>query len=208
MNKIKLKICGMRDSENVMQLAALQPDYMGFIFYDKSARYVGEDFKLPKDFPKSIKKVGVFVNASSATIIRTAAHLDLQAVQLHGDETVTQCKELRNLGFAVIKVFSIDDDFDFKVTEEFEEVVDYFLFDTKGKLYGGNAKTFDWSMLDRYNQNVPYFLSGGLTLENIANITSLSHTELYGLDINSGVEISPALKSIDKIKEIQDFLKD
>lgn len=207
MNKIKLKVCGMRDYENIMQLAALHPDYMGFIFYDKSPRYVGEDFTLPNDFPKTIKKVGVFVNASSADIIRKAAKLDLQAVQLHGTESVTQCKELRNLGFDVIKVFSIGDDFDFKVTEAFEEVVDYFLFDTKGKFFGGNAATFDWSVLHTYNQHVPYFLSGGLTMENVAQIQSLENTNLYAVDVNSGVEISPALKSIDKVKEIKEFLK-
>ena len=204
--KIKLKVCGMRDADNVMQLAALKPDYMGLIFYPKSPRYVGEDFTLPTDFPSSIRKVGVFVNEATSVIIKIVADLDLQAVQLHGNETVTQCRELRKLGIEVIKVFSIGEDFDFGVTETYEEVVDYFLFDTKGKYYGGNAKTFDWSILKKYHGRVPYFLSGGISPDNVKEIESLVDSNLYAIDVNSGVELSPGLKDISKVTEIKDIL--
>lgn len=204
--KAKLKVCGMRDAENIMQLAALKPEYIGLIFYTKSPRYVGENFALPPTFPSSIKKVGVFVNEPTSAIIKIVADLDLQAVQLHGDESVTQCKELRKLGIEVIKVFSIGEDFDFEVTKVHEDVVDYFLFDTKGKYYGGNAKTFDWSILQKYHGRVPYFLSGGISPDNVSGIDALIDSNLYAVDVNSGAEVSPGLKDISKIKDIKNIL--
>jgi phosphoribosylanthranilate isomerase len=201
-NNPRLKICGMRDAENIMQVAKLQPVYMGFIFYPKSPRYVGEDFQIPANFPATIRKVGVFVNETTDQILKQVHRLGLAYVQLHGDEPVEQVRSLHEKGVKVIKVFSVGDDFDFAVTRPYREVVDYFLFDTKGKYYGGNAQVFDWTMLKQYDQEVPFFLSGGIGPDNVENMTTLSGMNLHALDVNSGVESKPGLKDLDKIEKL------
>ncbi|MEI9921820.1 MAG: phosphoribosylanthranilate isomerase [Bacteroidota bacterium] len=188
---IKLKICGMRDAANIRAVAELKPDYMGFIFYEKSPRFVGTDFKIPVK-----NAVGVFVNESTERILEK----DVSIVQLHGDETPAQCQELKDKGLTVIKAFSIDDDFDFAKTKDYK--VDYFLFDTKGQYYGGNAKAFNWNKLREYDQKIPFFLSGGLNAENLKDLGTLKGMNLYAIDLNSGVEDSPGVKNIGKIKEV------
>jgi len=192
----------MRDAANIMAVAALHPDYMGFIFYDQSPRFVGNYFLLPKEFPDNVMKVGVFVNETTRNIKREAQILGLHYVQLHGNETVAQCEELKAEGIKVIKVFSISDDFDFNVTKPYKKVADYFLFDTKGKYHGGNAVTFNWSVLNNYDQEIPFVLSGGLSPDNINEISSLKGMNLHAIDVNSGVEIAPALKNITKLETI------
>lgn len=206
MHNIKIKVCGMRDQENILEVARLRPDYMGFIFYDKTPRYVGDDFMIPKDFPASTKRVGVFVNESVEEILKKVGDFHLDFVQLHGHETVATCAELKARGVGVIKVFSVDDEMDFTVTEAYEQVVDFFLFDTKGKLYGGNARTFDWNVLTRYGQKIPFFLSGGITPDNVEDIQSVASLNLQAIDVNSGVELQPALKDVQKIRTIQSIL--
>lgn len=203
MNKMKLKVCGMRERVNIREVMELQPDYMGFIFYPKSPRYVGESFELPSSFPRSIGKVGVFVNSGTEEMLSRVRHLNLDYLQLHGNETPQQCEELKKEGVKLIKAFSVDDDFDFSATEPYEGVVDFLLFDTKGKYYGGNARTFNWNVLERYNQQVPFFLSGGISPYNISGIKALEGMNLHAIDINSGVEIEPGLKDIEKIKDIK-----
>lgn len=193
----------MRDADNILQVAALCPAYMGFIFYEKSPRFVGEGFVLPAGFPAEIKKVGVFVNATAETMLATAARVGLNALQLHGHESVEVCRQVRAAGLEVIKVFSVGDDFDFTSTGPYREAADYFLFDTKGKLYGGNAQTFDWSVLRRYDQQVPFFLSGGLTPANVGAALALEGLNLYALDVNSGVETAPGQKDIGLIQELK-----
>jgi len=184
----------MREPGNIQEVAALQPDYMGFIFYSKSPRFVGEDFKVP-----GVRNaVGVFVNETTEKILEKGVSI----VQLHGNESVQQCSELKSKGLTVIKAFSIDDDFDFETTKPYEDVVDYFLFDTKGKLYGGNAYPFDWNKLNEYSQSKPFFLSGGLNAQNLQNLDLLDGMNLYAIDLNSGVEDSPGLKNIEKIKSV------
>jgi phosphoribosylanthranilate isomerase len=200
---IALKVCGNRD--NIVEVASLNPDYMGFIFYEPSPRHVGVDFKMPV-LPKSIKKVGVFVNEEVEVIKKLVAKFKLDFVQLHGSEPVEDCQTLKRFGVGVIKVFSIDTTFDFKTTIPYEHVVDYFLFDTKGKFYGGNAIPFDWNLLVNFHQRVPFFLGGGLTQENISGIRNLSTMNLHAIDVNSGVEDSPGLKSIVKIESILEIL--
>ncbi|HET6544809.1 MAG TPA: phosphoribosylanthranilate isomerase, partial [Chryseolinea sp.] len=128
--------------------------------------------------------------------------LKLDFVQLHGDESPAQCDELKATGLGIIKVFSIDDDFNFDLTKPYREVVDYFLFDTKGKYYGGNAKAFNWKVLDAYDQEVPFFLSGGLSPDNVNALGDVQKMNLHALDLNSGVEVSPGFKDIEKIKTI------
>ncbi len=195
---VGIKICGMKYPENILELGALLPDYMGFIFWEKSARYF--DGVIPK-LPQSIKKTGVFVNESVENIVQKVTQYDLQAVQLHGKESVEFCGELRKSllkEIEIIKVFSILDTFDFAVLEPFEMVCDYFLFDTKGKLPGGNGSTFDWKVLQQYPSSKPFFLSGGIGLDEMDAVNEILKTNLpvHAIDVNSKFEIEPGLKNI------------
>jgi phosphoribosylanthranilate isomerase len=185
---MKLKICGMKYPENILEVGALLPDYMGFIFWEKSARYFNGTIP---ELIKTVKKVGVFVDQSQD---------NLQAVQLHGNESVEFLSELKEQlpkKVEIIKVFSADENFDFEVIKPFEEVSDYFLFDTKGKLPGGNGTTFDWTILKKYNSKKPFFLSGGIGMKELKAIEEISKTNLpiYAVDVNSKFEIEPGLKN-------------
>nr|WP_315201945.1 phosphoribosylanthranilate isomerase [uncultured Flavobacterium sp.] len=195
---MKLKICGMKYPDNMLEVGSLLPDYMGFIFWEKSARYF--DGTMP-ELPKSIRKTGVFVNESIAIIEEKIAKYDLQAVQLHGQESVEFCSELKTkfgASIEIIKVFSADENFDFSVLKPFESVCDYFLFDTKGKLPGGNGTTFDWKILEKYPSTKPFFLSGGIGIEELDSINEILKTDLpiYAIDLNSKFEIEPGLKNV------------
>lgn len=212
---MKLKICGMKYPDNILEVGSLLPDYMGFIFWDKSARYFNGSIP---DLPKSIKKVGVFVNATQEDIFEKIAKYDLQAVQLHGHESVEFCLDLKQvlkdengkqIQIEIIKVFSVDDSFDFEVLKPFETVCDYFLFDTKGKLPGGNGTTFNWKVLEKYSSNKPFFLSGGIGLEEIDLTKEILTTNLpiHALDLNSKFEIEPGLKDKKILKKFQNNLK-
>lgn len=193
MKKLKLKVCGMRDPKNILEVANLHPDFMGFIFYEQSKRFVGNDFAIPFNFPESIKRVGVFVNEHADRILQLVQLHRLDFVQLHGDETVQVVKELKGK-VKVIKVFRVDDQFDFNVTKEFEGVVDFFMFDTKTSEYGGSGKSFDWSLLEKYKRSTSFFLSGGLAVNNIKQIAEIKNPSLFAVDINSGAETSPGVK--------------
>ncbi|MBA4319546.1 MAG: N-(5'-phosphoribosyl)anthranilate isomerase [Flavobacterium sp.] len=205
---MRIKICGMKHPENILEVGALLPDYMGFIFWEKSARYF--DGIIP-ELPKSTHKVGVFVNATSEEILKKIEKHDLQAVQLHGNESVEFCETLKKKmpkGIDVIKVFSILDTFDFAALKPFEPVCDYFLFDTKGKLPGGNGTTFDWKVLENYPSTKPFFLSGGIGLEEIKKLVETLHCNvfaknlpIYAIDVNSKFEIEPGLKNIQLCKD-------
>ncbi|PRZ24082.1 phosphoribosylanthranilate isomerase [Flavobacterium granuli] len=206
---MKLKICGMKYPDNILEVGALLPDYMGFIFWEKSARYF--DGIIP-ELPKSIKKVGVFVNATQREILERIVQHDLQAVQLHGQESVTFCQDLKstvNESIEIIKVFSVADDFNFRVLKPFEAVCDYFLFDTKGKLPGGNGTTFDWKVLENYPSSKPFFLSGGIGIDEMEVVNEISKTNLpvYCIDVNSKFEIEPGLKNIKLLYSFTSNLK-
>jgi len=216
---MKLKVCGMKYQENIAEVAFIQPDYMGFIFYEKSARFLENE--IPK-ISKKIKKTGVFVDASLAYILEQIQNHNLQAIQLHGSETPEFCHALGNAELPahlagavsashpleIIKVFPIKDTFDFSVLEPYEPVCDYYLFDTKGKLPGGNGYTFNWSVLENYSSTKPFFLSGGISLDEIDKIKgfqkSNSSKYCYAIDVNSRFEIEPGLKSVEKIKEFKE----
>ena len=206
-DRIHLKICGMRDAENILSVAELQPDYMGFIFYPTSKRFVGSQFEIPELLPKSIKRVGVFVNEMTKEILRLTNNHDLDFIQLHGGESVRQCAALKENGLGVIKVFSVDNHFDFKEVKPYKGTIDYVLFDTKSEYYGGTGRTFDWNSINKYDQQIPFFLSGGLNATNLEKTNDLVNMNLHALDINSGVEISPGVKSVDKIVEFKNILK-
>ncbi|WP_338407651.1 phosphoribosylanthranilate isomerase [uncultured Flavobacterium sp.] len=199
---MKLKICGMKYPDNILEVGALLPDYMGFIFWEKSARYF--DGIIP-ELPKSIRKAGVFVNGTVEEIVKKIKKYDLQAVQLHGNESVAFCSNLKNnidSTIEIIKVFSVNDNFNFEVLKPFEEVSDYFLFDTKGKLPGGNGTTFDWKVLEKYPSTKPFFLSGGIGIEELEAVKQIVKTNLpvYAIDINSKFEIEPGLKNKELLK--------
>ena len=204
-----IKICGMKYPDNILEVGSLLPDFLGFIFWEKSARYF--DGVIP-ELPKSIKKVGVFVNETAEVILAKVKKYDLQAIQLHGHESVEFCLNLKNeldSKIEIIKVFSVDDDFDFEVLKSFETVCDYFLFDTKGKLPGGNGTTFDWKVLERYPSSKPFFLSGGIGIDEIEAVKEIAKTNLplYAIDVNSKFEIEPGLKNIEKLDSFKNNLK-
>ncbi len=199
---MKLKICGMKYPENIQEVATLQPDYLGFIFYEKSPRYFNG--KLP-ELPKSILKVGVFVNAAMNDILKKIKEHDLQVVQLHGNETPEVCEVLKIINIEVIKAFSVADNFDFETLAPYESVCDYYLFDTKGESPGGNGTTFNWEILKNYLSKKPFFLSGGIGLKEINKIKQLD-LPIHALDVNSKFETEPGLKNTQLLKELQNEL--
>lgn len=206
---MKIKVCGMRDKANLAQLVELKPDFIGFIFYDKSPRFVGDllDENFVRSIPKPIKKVGVFVNSNPDYILRIVKKYDLQFIQLHGHETPDFCRNLKSRGINVIKAFSIDESFNFGTLNNYKPHCDYFLFDTKGQSLGGNGIAFDWKILERYQySDKPFFLSGGLSLENISQVKDLG-IKVYGLDVNSKFETEPALKDIEKLRQLIDIVR-
>jgi len=191
----------MRELQNIREVAALCPDFMGFIFYEKSKRFVGDDFFIPSDFPDTIKRVGVFVNEPVVSIGEKITKHHLDVVQLHGDEPPVHCKKLK-LITQVVKAFQVDEFFDFNLTKPFVPFVDYFLFDTKSTSYGGSGKIFDWTLLRKYNEVVPFFLSGGISLDHIDTIANLKFKHLFAVDVNSGVESEPGVKDPVKVNSI------
>lgn len=182
----------MKYYENIQEVSQLLPDYLGFIFYDKSSRYF--DGEIP-ELPKSIKKVGVFVNAPLEDILSKIEKHELDVIQLHGNETPEFCEKLQQVPIEIIKVFSVNDAFSFDVIKPFETVCNYFLFDTKGKLPGGNGTTFNWKILEKYNSTKPFFLSGGIGIEEIEKIKRLN-LSIHAIDVNSKFETEPGLKNV------------
>lgn len=198
--ELKIKVCGMRDPENILAVAEYNPNYLGFIFYDQSSRNVGEKFVMPT-LPDHIKKVGVFVDAKTDYILKKVDKYQLDTVQLHGNEPAIKCQKLKDRGLEVFKVFSVGEVFDFKELIPYEYFVDYFLFDTKGPQRGGNGVTFDWSMMNRYFSHVKFILSGGIGPEHEKEVVNLKFDfhKLYGIDINSKFEIEPGIKDVQKV---------
>jgi phosphoribosylanthranilate isomerase len=205
---IRLKVCGMREKENLKQLIQVGPDYIGFIFYKKSKRFVGDNDSISFIKPLNIQKVGVFVNEKNSEIIRHAKALDLHMIQLHGDESPAQAEELKSLGLKVIKVFSVSNQLPGEELSKFKKAADYFLLDTKTEAYGGSGQRFDWSVLKDYDNEVPLFLSGGIGEEHLEEISDLNKKlNIHAIDVNSRFEITPALKNIDSISSFAQKLK-
>ena len=199
----------MKFRDNITEIAALQPDYMGFIFYEKSPRYFKNDIP---NINKSIKKVGVFVNASFEEIEEKVKQYDLDLVQLHGDESPEFCALIENKISKVIKAFSVFNEFNFNDLNNYINYCSYFLFDTKGDKYGGNGLVFNWSVLKNYHLQKPYFLSGGIGLENSKDVKSFLKKKYakncLAIDGNSKFEIEPGLKNLETLKEfIQNIQK-
>ncbi|MDE0597687.1 phosphoribosylanthranilate isomerase [Dokdonia genika] len=198
---------------NTQEVAALQPDYLGFIFYEKSKRDFG-DLEIP-ELPEGIDRVGVFVDADIAFAKAQITTHNLNVIQLHGSESPAYINELqaclveRSRDLKIWKVFGIKDSFDFEQLTPYEGLVDAFLFDTKGKEKGGNGYTFDWSVLKNYTSQTPIILSGGIGLEEVEKVKEILATDLpiIALDVNSKFEDKPGLKNIEKLTEFKKVLQ-
>ena len=200
-----IKVCGMRDADNIREVEKLGIDWMGFIFWPKSSRYVSER---PAYLPQKCKRVGVFVNATIDDIRQHIADYSLDIVQLHGHESTDSIRSLRSLCgdvISIIKAFNIATKEDLEATTSYEGLADYFLFDTKGPSVGGNGEKFDWSVLEVYNGDTPFLLSGGIGPDDTGRILDYHHPKCIGIDLNSRFEIEPGIKDITKLKT---FLND
>jgi len=207
---MKVKVCGMKYEENIKAVAALGPDYLGFIFYDKSKRNF--EGQIPEIDPK-IKKIGVFVNAPEMYVNAMIASHNLDAVQLHGDESEDYCLGLKagnTASIEIIKAFSMSATFDFDMLEKYLTVCDYFLFDTKGKERGGNGTLFDWKLLERYPLKKPFFLSGGIGSDEIAQVIEFLNSPMaihcYAIDVNSKFESEPGMKKVAELKKFIELI--
>ena len=198
----------MRDADNIREVEALGIDYMGFIFWPKSSRYVSE---MPTYLPTKCKRVGVFVDASIGDVMTIAEQYQLDLIQLHGQESSSYITQLRphlsllNSKISIIKALNIATTADLANAKQYEGIVDYLLFDTKGKMVGGNGEKFDWSVLSAYTGNTPFLLSGGIGPDDAERVKAFNHPKCIGIDLNSKFEISPALKDVNKLQE---FIKE
>lgn len=204
----------MREPDNIRKVAALGVDWMGFIFYAKSPRWygaIGKELLLAEDtiphIPQSVKKVGVFVNSPLEEVMKTVSQYKLDYVQLHGNESPDDCHMLQKRGYSLIKAFSVATVEDLEHTADYEERVDYFLFDTKCKGFGGSGHQFDWSVLAAYEGQTPFILSGGIRPDSVDAIIRFHHPACMGIDLNSGFETEPGLKDIDKLKSFVETIR-
>ena len=199
----------MRNPENIRGVCNSAPDFLGFIFYPQSKRYVGHepDPGIFVRVPSSIQKVGVFVDEEIDQLMLLCKKYGLKVAQLHGKEPPEYCQQIKDAGLNVFKAFSLDDRFDFSILEKYVSSIDYFLFDTKGKLPGGTGKKFNWEILDQYQLDVPFLLSGGIGPDDVEEINKLNHPQLAALDINSGFELEPALKDVSAVRKFIQKIK-
>lgn len=199
-----IKVCGMREAENIRQVEDLGIDLMGFIFYGPSPRCVGS---VPEALPEKCRRVGVFVNQPLSFVSEMARLWGLHFVQLHGDESPKVCGELKAMGLGVIKAFSVRDAKTLVATKPYEQICDYFLFDTPCATGGGSGRSFDWDLLQAYDGQTPFLLSGGISPASISALKRFSHPRWEGVDLNSGFETAPGMKDVDLLSKFkQDFL--
>lgn len=188
----------MKYPDNIEAVGSLPINFMGFIFYSKSPRYVGDSTEnLLNGLSQKIKRVGVFVNESIDYVADKAEKYNLDFIQLHGQETVAYCEQLKSIQrMPIIKAFNVSEPADFLNTKDYERVCDYFLFDTKTPQHGGSGVKFDWSVLDHYKGEIPFLLSGGISVDDVPAVKQLNHPQLFALDLNSRFETSPGVKDI------------
>ena len=196
-----IKVCGMRDAENIREVEALGIDLMGFIFWPKSSRYVSER---PAYLPTKCKRVGVFVDEDIETVRRIADDYALDYIQLHGHESRAYCAQLK--GLKLIKAISVSGEDDIATYKTYEGLVDYFLFDTKCPSVGGSGQQFDWTVLADYVGETPFLLSGGIGPDDAKRVKASHHSKCIGIDLNSRFEIAPGVKDINKLKDFLNAL--
>lgn len=203
LKNIRLKVCGLRD--NINEVTALKPDFVGFIFYKESSRYVGDalDQNLLHAISPDIMKVGVFVNENVENILEVSGKYKLDYVQLHGDEKYEDCLQLSANGLGVIKVFPGNKEINREQLLKFSDVIDYYLFDTRAIGYGGSGETFNWDTLRGLDLPRPVILSGGLNLENIQELEGRDDLNIFAIDINSQFEKTPGLKDITLLQQLK-----
>ncbi len=199
-----IKICGNTVPENLSQVELLRPDMVGLIFYEKSRRYVGGQLI---DYSFKNPAVGVFVNANLDYILTICKTYNITTVQLHGSESPELCATLQKQGYEVYKAFGVASVQDIAATIPYKGTCDYYLFDTQTPDHGGSGKTFDWQILENYTGDTPFFLSGGLGLDNIEKALAFYHPQLKGLDLNSKLEIKPGIKNINHTKQIIQIIR-
>lgn len=194
-----VKVCGMREPDNIRAVEQLGADWLGFIFWPRSSRYVSER---PAYLPQKAKRVGVFVDADMEDVLQHIADYGLHIVQLHGKESPDYIQALRTAAPAtlVIKALNVATPADLEQTKAYEGLVDYFLFDTKGPSVGGNGTQFDWTVLDAYHDTTPFLLSGGIGPDDASRVSAFRHPRLAGIDLNSRFEQSPALKDVNLLR--------
>lgn len=194
-----IKVCGMREPDNIRAVEAVHPDWMGFIFWPGSQRCVAT---LPAYLPQPpVKRVGVFVQPSLEEVVQRVGEWNLDLVQLHGGESAEFCRELKaSTCKPLIKAFSIATSADLLPTADFADVADYFLFDTRTPLVGGSGRQFDWSILDAYDGSTHFLLSGGIGPDDASRLAAFHHPRCIGFDLNSRFETAPALKDVEALK--------
>lgn len=190
----------MKFTENRQEVEKLDVDFMGYIFYAPSKRFVRENPEAGL-FHSEKSKVGVFVDESAFEILAMAKNIGFEWVQLHGKENPKTCQLLKRQGLKIIKAFNIDENFHFSTTLQYEKVTNFFLFDTNTKNHGGSGKKFDWTILEKYDGHTPFFLSGGIGPNDAEAIKKINHPKLTGVDLNSGFEDEPGVKNIEKLKK-------
>lgn len=213
MKTLKLKVCGLKYDDNIKQITDCQVDYIGFIFYEKSKRFVEDQLKTQNI--KNIKRVGVFVNATVNFICESILEYNLDVVQLHGQEEADKVIKLRteilkltpHKFIEIWKVLSIQNESDFKKAEVYEHIIDKFLLDTKGKYPGGNGHHFNWKLLEKYIYSPPFILSGGISIRDIESIQKITHSKFFGIDINSQFETEAGLKDPELVSIINKDIK-
>ena len=209
----------MRDAQNIREVSQLGVDMIGMIFYPKSPRYVEmqsshagiipdyakEDINIKSS--KTPARVGVFVDDMVQNIVTRVVNYHLDYVQLHGNEPREMCENLRltldpdiRPGIKIIKAISVSDASDIQKYKEYVGAVDLFLFDTKCKTVGGSGRQFDWQVLEQYDGEVPFLLSGGIGPDDASRLHAFHHPKCIGIDLNSRFEIEPGVKDVEKLK--------
>lgn len=207
MRQLRIKVCGIKLTQNREQLEKLGIDFLGYIFYAPSKRFIGDTPETGL-FNSAKPKVGVFVDENAFEILGLAKNLGFEYVQLHGKENPKTCGILKSQGLKIIKAFNVNEKFKFSDTKSWEKVADYFLFDTKTSSHGGSGQKFDWKILEKYQGHTPFFLSGGIGPNDAKSIKELNHPKFTGVDLNSGFEDEPGLKNIEKLKQFIRELKE
>ncbi len=196
-----IKVCGMREAENIKDVDNIDAvNWMGFIFFPKSKRHVES---LPSYMPRNSKRVGVFVNAEKDDILTKCHEYSFDIIQLHGNEDADYCQSLRHLldkSIKIIKMIQVSDNTDIRSVSMYEDVVDYFLFETKCQSYGGSGTQFDWNILEQYEGSRPFLITGGITPDDAEKVKAFHHPMFAGIDLNSKFETSPAFKNVEAIK--------